>query len=356
MTKRALKYISVILSVTSLIALILPLFSARVTYGESWDMVIRGYNLIEFSAWGSIVLFVPIVLIGLMLSKLNNSIKNIGMLALFLFDVVALHKASNCAYNWVLQQTSEYVQIHRNQFLYIVLLFVAFVCFYIMCNFVEEGKGMNAKSIFLRGNISVEPVEFDKQNFFMCVSLHDFAKYAEDGKTVISKGNICFANDEGYFAALNDDGEEYLNIEALKEGTGVGFVMGTMPTGVYGRFYEDYDFRTDRDISILKYPEIDEGEADLYIPTPSGFTKDAVKISSISPNEIIVSEIDGLEVPPAIGALVMQGEELAAVVTDYDAENHQYKCISAHIMAIDLCRKIYEHKVFQQMQEHKLKR
>ena len=357
MSKKVLKCAGICFSLCAMLTLVLPMFSGHVTGVESWNMVIKGYNLIEFSAWGSIVLFVPIVLVGLMLSKLNTSIKNIGMMALLLLDAVALYKSSTSAYNWALQQTSEQVQIHPNQFLYIGLLLVSLACFYVVCNYGKEEKIMSVKDFFLKEKIVVEPVDFDEQNFFTCLRALDFAKYTEDGAVTLGECKMAFANDEGYFVALNDDDkQEYFNIEALEDGEAIGYVMGNMPTGLYGRLYEDYDFRTDRDVSILKYPEIYEGEAELYIPQQSGgFTKDSVKILSINPNEIIVGEIDGLEVPPAIGALVMQGEELAAIVVEYDAENHNYKCISAHIMAIDLCRKIYEHKVFQQMQKQKLK-
>ena len=50
----------------------------------------------------------------------------------------------------------------------------------------------------------------------------------------------------------------------------------------------------------------------------------------------------------------MQGLSLVGFVTEYEAENGEYKCISAEMIAIDLCCKIYEHKVRQAMNNSEL--
>jgi len=60
MIRKTFKYFSMVLSVFSLITLWFPVFSTRITDGESWNMVVRGYNLAEFSPWGSVVLLTRI--------------------------------------------------------------------------------------------------------------------------------------------------------------------------------------------------------------------------------------------------------------------------------------------------------
>ena len=50
---------------------------------------------------------------------------------------------------------------------------------------------------------------------------------------------------------LNDkDNAKYLNVEVLGDDTAIGFVIGNMPTGIYGRFYEDFDFRKEIEMKI----------------------------------------------------------------------------------------------------------
>ena len=124
----------------------------------------------------------------------------------------------------------------------------------------------------LKKKIDVETIDHTKEKFFLCSRPYKFAKYKENGDEVNSKCNIPLISSEGYFAALNDnDTSEYLNVEVLGEESAIGFVIENMPTGVYGRFYEDFDYKTDNAMKIKPYADIKDGNAEVWIPKSSLF-------------------------------------------------------------------------------------
>lgn len=354
--RRIFRFLCAVLALLSLASLSLPIYSTYITEGEACDMVIKGYNLVEFSPWGGIVLLAPFVLLGLMLSKLQSSIKTIGLFGLLLLDGVALCGAVSAAYSWITDIATGFVEPRMGHLIYATLLFLSLLCLWVSCNVLPDK--ISIKNFFLKEDVSVDPVDYKKEKFYWCNQICGFAKYKENGETTMGEGSLCFATSEGYFAALNDeDTEQYFNIEVVDDNGAFAFVMGAMPTGIYGMFYEDQEFLNDPDmqVELRLFDDIDSGEAELRIPDKNGgFTCDEVKVSPLAPDNIIVSSIDGLEDPPAIGAAVMQGEELIAFVTEYDAEKHEYKCVAAEMIAIDLCRKIYEHRVYQAMKQHEL--
>ena len=355
--KKIVKHIGIVFALLSLLSLFLPMFSTRITDGEFCNLVVKGYSLVEFSPWGGIVVLAPLVLLGLMLSKLRNTAQTVGLIVLFALNGVALCASTSAAYKWMCDVSAGFVEPCMYHVIYALLLFAAMVCFFVWCNCSLNIKSL--KDFFVgKERIEVEPIDYRNEKFFWCNKPYDFAKYKENGDVIMGESTLCFATSEGYFAGLNDgDPEEYFNIEALDDDRAVAFVMGTMPTGIYGSFYEDQKFLKDLDmmVNILPFNEIYQGEAELRISYQNGgFTCRDVLVYPNTLNDIRVSSIDRLDDPPAIGAAVMQGEKLAAFIIGYDAEKHEYKCVSAEMMAIDLCRKIYEYRVYQAMKQREL--
>lgn len=344
----------IILSVSALLSLVLPLFSFRILETE---MIIRGYNVVEFSPWGSIVLVAPILLIGLMLSKLKYSFKTIGILSLLILDFFALSDAYSVSYTWALQETTNSVQPHAYHLFYALAFVLSGFCFYMECNYCRKGNKMKIKDFFLKDDIKAEPIDYTKEKFFLCSKLYEFAKYKENGDEINSKCNICFATSEGYFATLDDnDNAEYHNVEVLGDNTAIGFVIKNMPTGIFGRFYEDFDFRKEIEMKIKEYPDIKKGKAEIWAPTEDGFVKSPTQISPLYIDDVKLKIDDALPREDMIGSVVVQDGELVAIVTEYDGENKEYKCITAELMAIDLCRKIYEQRVSEALNERKSKK
>ena len=218
---------------------------------------------------------------------------------------------------------------------------------------------MKIENVFLKEEkTKVEPIDYRTEKFYLCNKIYDSAKYKENGDVVNDKSTVCFATNEGYFAALDDnDSNEYFTVELLEQDGAIGFMMGNMPTGIYGVFYEDYNFRRDLEVDILPFNHIEKEGALLWILDDDGAAGRVVEVqvTANSLQDIRVKIIDESN-ENIIGCAVVQGLSLVGFVTDYDAENHEYKCISAELLAVDLCRKIYEHRVLEKMRERELKR
>ena len=134
MMKKIVKYSAIAFALLSLLSLSLPVFSTRITDGEACNLVVKGYNLVEFSPWGGIVLLAPLLLLGLMLSKLRNTTKTVGLIILFTVNGVALYASTSSAYKWMCDISTGFVESHMYHVIYALLLFVAMVCFFVWCN------------------------------------------------------------------------------------------------------------------------------------------------------------------------------------------------------------------------------
>ena len=357
MNKKFLKFTATLFSMITALSLILPIFSTYITGAEAWNMVVRGYNLIEFSPWGSVVFVAPLILVGLIFSDLKNKVKTVGMLALALVDSFALNASVIATYKWVSEQATGAIELQFGLLIYVIFMLLAEVSFFLSIK-CRKGAKINMKDFFLKKEHNIEPVEFEKQKFYLHNRLHDFVKYRKDGEDTTVKSVICFANEDGYFAMLNDgDKETYCDIEPLENENAIGFLIDEMPTGLYGIFYEDFDFKDETSINIRKFDEIDEGEAEVWIPQETGgFVKDAASVKLLDVDNIRLKTSDDEFDTSMIGSAVIQGCELIAIVTGYDSEKREYICISAEMIAIDLCRKIYEHRVFMAMNARKISR
>ena len=176
-----------------------------------------------------------------------------------------------------------------------------------------------------------------------------------NGKVTKGKGVLCFATGEGYFTGISDgDITHHFSAEYLKNDEAVAFVMGEMPTGIYGSFYEGQTFLADplMEVTIVPFENICEGEGEMKMPQKDGLTAcEDVFIRPYSPVDIRVCSLEEWGDPAAVGAAIMQGGELVGFVKEYDAANCEYKCISAEAMAVDLCRKVYEHRMAETQQQ-----
>jgi uncharacterized membrane protein len=165
MMKKIVKYSGIAFALLSLLSLSLPVFSTRITDGEACGLVVKGYNLVEFSPWGGIVLLAPLVLLGLMLSKLKNTTKTVGLIILFALNGVALCASTSAAYKWMYDVSTEFVEPHMYHVIYAFLLFVAMVCFFAWCNCSLKTKSL--KDIFVdEGRIEVELIDHRNKKFF----------------------------------------------------------------------------------------------------------------------------------------------------------------------------------------------
>ena len=132
--KALAKYGGIVLAILSVLSLGLPLFSTTLATGEAGRLVVRGYNLVEFSPWGGVAVMVPMVLLGLALSKLNRHVKTMGLLGLCVLTGFALCGAVTAAQTWVRSAADGFVKPHMCHWIYALLLFFATLCFYVENN------------------------------------------------------------------------------------------------------------------------------------------------------------------------------------------------------------------------------
>lgn len=353
-TQKTMKAVGVFSALLALATLFGPIYSTHIVGVESCNMVVKGYNLVEFSPWGSVVLLAPLVLIGLMLGKLKPTVKTVGALGLVLLDGVALSGAVAAAHTWISGVATGFVEPQSHHLIYAFFLLVATVCFWVSTN-ISLVDTQAELSITVDPSIEVKPVDHRKETFYWCNNVYDAVKYGENGEVARGEGVLCFATGDGYFAGINDgDITNHFGVEFLENDEAVAFVMGETPTGIYGSFYEGQEFLADpiMEVDIVPFNEICEGEGEIKIPQKDGITACGdVYIHPHSPVDIRVSSLEGWEDPTAIGAAVVQGGELVAFVTEYDAEKREYKCVSAEVMAVDLCRRIYERRILEAQHE-----
>lgn len=203
--------------------------------------------------------------------------------------------------------------------------------------------------------INVKPIDYHTEKFYLCNKPYDFAKYNQEDEVTYSECPICLATEEGYFIGFNDnDDTEYFNVEALENDQAVAFVMGNVSTGIYGRFYDLQKFSTGADsaVNICIFSKIKNGDGVLkFVDKDGAIQLSNIGISANAPDDIRIVSAEKSDPFYPIGAAIMQDDMLVAFVADYDVAHKEYKCISAEMMAADLCRKIYEHKVFIALQE-----
>lgn len=110
-------------------ACILPLLSTYLSEGESCTMIVRGYNLPAFSAWGCIPLLSPALFVAILFSHQSKGAKEVETLLLLTANAVSFTHAFYAAKTWLEALGGSPLTYHPGTFLYpltfIVLLLLA---------------------------------------------------------------------------------------------------------------------------------------------------------------------------------------------------------------------------------------
>lgn len=348
MFKKITKIAGITLSALALISLALPMYHATIGEGETWIATFRGFDLVELSPWGAVLLLLPLLTSGIICSTLDNKTKTILNMGLFLLGSVSIYSANFAMREWIYAEASGYVQVYGSLIIYAALILSAAILFHLHCN----TKDKNSATTLL-----VEPIDIFDEHFSLCPHTVKFTKFGKNLEHVEFDGCISFSTDDGYFAALgHGDDEEYIDhgcIEFSDEDDTVrGFATRTMPYGLYGSFYEDCESMRWR-LKILPFPEVTEGDARLLLPDGDGdFSEIPVTLNPICVTHIDCRLSEDLKTKSSIyGAVIVQHGKIAAVVSEYDKENKKYICVSSEISAADLARMVYEQKVAEKMRE-----
>lgn len=132
--EKVMKAVSVLSALLAMATLFGPIYSTYIAEGESCNMIVKGYNLVEFSPWGSVVLLAPLVLVALTLSKLKPTVKAVGTLALLLLTGVALSGSVVAAHTWICGVATGFVEPQGHHLIYALFLLVAVACSWVSTN------------------------------------------------------------------------------------------------------------------------------------------------------------------------------------------------------------------------------
>lgn len=99
--KKEYKAIMIIACITATALCTLPIMSVHLSGSESCTLYVRGYNLIEFSAWGCIPLFAPLLIIPVHCGSLTKQTKELVLLTLFVGNMVCYIHSIHAACDWI---------------------------------------------------------------------------------------------------------------------------------------------------------------------------------------------------------------------------------------------------------------
>ncbi len=111
----------------------LPIMSANSGGIESCTLIIRGYNLIEFSAWGIISVLSPIVVFAIVLGHQTTSGKETKLLLLGMASMVSYAHSVTAGREWLVSVGGSLIDYQVGMLLYPIGLLVLFAIAYELC-------------------------------------------------------------------------------------------------------------------------------------------------------------------------------------------------------------------------------
>lgn len=129
-----LKFFSGLFGVLSYASLFAPIYSTRID-GEAGDeLVLRGFNLAEFSVWGCLLFSIPVLIFAITYSKISNAWKSMMLMALYIFSIIVFYNASIAADTWVREIAIGFVLCRPYQIISFVCIFASMICSFVFCN------------------------------------------------------------------------------------------------------------------------------------------------------------------------------------------------------------------------------
>ena len=122
-----LKYTVTILSLISIALCFFPILSAKITTGEAYTSVIYGYNLLEFSPTGIVILIAPILVPMIMFGCQAKATKELILEILLLGNSICYTHSVHKAWQWLHEIEASVFEIRATLFLYPITF--AVLCF-----------------------------------------------------------------------------------------------------------------------------------------------------------------------------------------------------------------------------------
>ena len=122
------KRFSVLFILLSYISLILPIYRTTIDGEEGCELIIKGYNLAEFSVWGNLIFAIPIIILAITYSRQDGKIKNLLLVAMYLFSIVVFYNASKSADIWIRGVADGFVLCRPYQIISFIFVFASIIC------------------------------------------------------------------------------------------------------------------------------------------------------------------------------------------------------------------------------------
>ena len=128
------KIMGIIFNFASYIPLAFPMYKTKLEVGFDYEVIVRGFNFVEFSPWGSLLVTMPIILLALTYLRVRNKLKNLILISFYILNTITIYNATSAADKWVRTATEGFVLVRPYILLYLLSMFVALVCLYIHNN------------------------------------------------------------------------------------------------------------------------------------------------------------------------------------------------------------------------------
>lgn len=342
--KKTTKIFGVIFATLTALSLFLPIYKATFTDGESMTLLLRGYELYEFSAWGVVTMLAPLILIATMFTKFSKKTKCAMVVCAFVLGNISVHIANTSMRDWLYSNATGMVFPYDGLIFYSVFLLCALVFCFVDC--IKKKPDLICPTIDdFREYIESENITIGSENIFdkeflLCNKPCKVSSLDAGTSTKETQAYILFATPDGYF--ITDTQDDCQNKEIEIDGETAGFAHKSTPMGLVNVFYEDFDLTTLEKIKLMPKCEISNGDAELYNDGKRVEINLATDLQSIKANLFE----DNHDVHNFVGSVVIQSGKLAAVVTSVDEECDMLVCESAEKYAKELHKAAYEQEMF----------
>lgn len=112
--RKAYRIILVLTSVAAEALCALPVMSARVGGTESYNLIMRGFNLIEFSPLASVCLFAPLLISGILLGGQSRAAQELELICLLVGNIACYSHSYNAARTWLEERSISLITYHPN--------------------------------------------------------------------------------------------------------------------------------------------------------------------------------------------------------------------------------------------------
>lgn len=126
--KKAYGIILTLISAAAAGLCVVPLMSAHFGGAESCDLIVRGFNLVEFSALGSVCLFSPLLVPGILLGSQSRAAQEVEIMCLLLGNIVCYSHSFNAARVWLAENSISLITYYPN-ILWYPSVFIAVLIF-----------------------------------------------------------------------------------------------------------------------------------------------------------------------------------------------------------------------------------